>query len=192
MSTAAKSLLTIAMASAMLSASVGAASAAVIEPPTATPTATQDGHSEEIQEWEVEQLTLAFEAIAMVPEALQELPINDPAVQEAATQNFMLLNEHAAAQDTATQNAMLLTGIAASSYASSWMCAAGFVKFIAENALPAAKVYRLAREAGGLVQFAKIALYFVRNGRVPAYASQEMAELLYSVSGLHSLVSACT
>lgn len=123
---------------------------------------------------ELHTLERLFRAIESIPEDLHDRTLDDPEVRQIILDEF----DAAAVDDDST--------------ARSWpQCAAAVATFIAENALPAGKVYRLIKEAGGFKKFAEIVYYFLRNGSFPAHASEEMAELLVGLTGLPAVASAC-
>ena len=57
--------------------------------------------------------------------------------------------------------------------------------------VPVAKIYRIAKEFGGITDFITIVFEFVRNGTFPAGATDEAVDLILSLSGVGGIISSC-
>lgn len=121
-----------------------------------------------------EALAITFASIENLPPEVHHLPLNDPAVQQVLLAN--------------TLAATARVGIASSSF----LCMIAIARFVGEIAIPAGKVVRIIKEAGGFRRFAGILVYFLRHRSFPPNASAELAELLVSLSGVSDVASACT
>lgn len=165
-------LTSIAAAVIITSVSAQVANAAPVEttPPTSsttTSTATEDA--------QVANLATALSALERMPQDLQQKAPSDPAVQAWIQGNI--------------SDPVRPGGVATPRF-NPFTCAAAVAEFAIGVGLPASKLIRIAKEAGGFTKFARYVFEFVRKGSLPADASDELIDLLLKVTGVGSL-SAC-
>ncbi|MBY4382090.1 hypothetical protein CH260_23835 [Rhodococcus sp. 05-2256-B2] len=158
------------IAAVISSVSVQVASAAPVAaaPSSSAPAAAS---SEEVQ---VENLAAAFSALERMPQDLQQRAPSDPEVQAWIQNNI---------SDPARPGGVVTPQF------NPFSCAAAIADFAIGVGFPAAKIIRIAREAGGFTKFARYVFDFVRGGTFPAEASDELIELLGKVTGVGGLVA---